>query len=142
MIALNTLLSKYRLMESSLQSKFSRNKVLLEELESSLAAVKVLVANNQQDYQYTFELGDTLFAEATIAQDTHKVGLWLGAGLMLEYDLPEAIGFLEEKAEERRAELTKNEHDMDFVRRQITTTEVTVARIYNLIVRQNQRAAV
>ena len=87
---------------------------------------------------YTFELGDTLYAKACIPAGERKVGLWLGAGILLEYELADACQFLDMKRTERKEELVKCAHDLDFIRRQITTTEVTVARLYNHVVRHSR----
>jgi prefoldin subunit 5 len=121
-------------MERSLQNKRERFTNLLKELETSINAVILLSEPGQR--HYNFELGDTLYGRAIIPDGDRKVGLWLGAGVMLEYELTEARSFLETKRDERKEELRKSEHDLEFIRKQITTTEVNLARLYNLTVRK------
>ena len=121
-------------MEKSLQNKRERFTNLLKELESSISAVTQLSEPGER--HYNFELGDTLYGRALIPDDDRKVGLWLGAGVMLEYKLNEARSFLEIKRDERKEELRKADHDLEFIRKQITTTEVNLARLYNLTVRK------
>ena len=103
------------------------------ELESSIGAIKAIQTNDSSDTKFTFELGDTLYGKASIPANS-KVGLWLGAGVMLEYEGGEAIEFLEIKLREREEEIGKVVCDLEFVRRQITTMEVNIARMYNYLV--------
>lgn len=136
------LASKYRLMEGSLRNKRDRFQGLHQELDDSLKALAMLSshAGTTTSIPYTYELGDTLYGHATLPPAAERnVGLWLGAGVMLEYPLGEARQFLQGKREERAEELRKVEHDLDFIRAQITTTEVTLARLYNHLVRQNKK---
>lgn len=123
-------------MEGSLRSKRERLAGLLQDLDLSINAVGQLA--DRSPCNFTFELGDTLYGRARIAavpeDGKRTVGLWLGAGVMLEYEMGEARHFLEHKQTERREELKKCEHDLEFIRRQITTTEVTIARLYNHLV--------
>jgi prefoldin subunit 5 len=118
-------------MEVSLKSKFDRFTNLQTELDSSYAAVNQL--SKSSELEYDFELGDTLYAKAKIPQGDQTVGLWLGAGVMLEYELPDAKEFLKSKLEERKEEIRKVTHDLEFVRKQITTMEVVIARLFNFI---------
>lgn len=122
-------------MEGGLRAKRERLVHLLAELDASYSAVEQLARPGE--LQYDFELGDTLFAKATIAEGPRTVGLWLGAGIMLEYELGDARAFLGGKRDDRQRELAHCEHDLHFVRRQITTTEVSLARLYNWTLRKN-----
>ena len=129
-------------MEGSLRNKRDRFQGLQQELDDSLKALAMLSSSSSSSSSptsYTYELGDTLYGHATLPPAAERnVGLWLGAGVMLEYPLGEARQFLQGKREERVEELRKVEHDLDFIRAQITTTEVTLARLYNHLVRQNK----
>ncbi len=122
------------MMEETLQRKRLRLEALIEELQGSLAALCQLEGG--EDLAYTFEIGDTLYARARIGRETSSVGLWLGAGVMLEYGVGEAKVFLGEKEGTRREELARCEHDLAFVRKQLTTMEVNMARLYNYAIRQ------
>lgn len=127
-------------MENSLRNKKERFTNLNQDLEMSINAVNQLA--DPSAHQFTFELGDTLYGRAAIAAVAEgaerQVGLWLGAGVMLEYSTVQARQFLEQKREERQEELRKCDHDLEFIRKQITTTEVTLARLYNHLVRQTK----
>lgn len=106
------------------------------EIESSIGAIKAIQTTNKEEsapIQFTFELGDTLYGKANVRANS-SVGLWLGAGVMLEYEGGEAIAFLETKLREREEEIGKVVCDLEFIRRQITTMEVNIARLYNYLV--------
>lgn len=128
------LLSKYRLMENSLRMKQQRMDAALEELESSISAVERVQMNSKQNVEtcFDYELGDTMYGSATIDADCAKVCLWLGAGVLVEYPFDEAVEFLKAKTEDRKQDLKQCSHDLIFVREQITTMEVNMARLYNL----------
>ncbi|EPS95605.1 Prefoldin subunit 3, partial [Fomitopsis schrenkii] len=85
----------------------------------------------------TFELNDTLYAEAEI-EDTDTVYLWLGANVMLSYKLPEAIALLRSKLEAAEASLKTVIEDLEFIREQITVMEVNTARVYNWDVKRRR----
>ncbi|KZT00239.1 Prefoldin subunit 3 [Laetiporus sulphureus 93-53] len=85
----------------------------------------------------TFELNDTLFAEAEL-EDTDTVYLWLGANVMLSYKLPAAIALLKSKLEAAEAGLESLVEDLEFLREQITVMEVNTARVYNWDVKRRR----
>jgi len=85
----------------------------------------------------TFELNDTLFAEADL-EDSDSVYLWLGANVMLSYTLEQAIDLLAAKLETARQGLETCIADQDFLREQITVMEVNTARVYNWDVKRRR----
>lgn len=123
---------KYRMMEAALRARETRYDASIAEIESSLEAVETL-RRTPTSLSYNFELGSTLYATAIIPPtESHRcIGLWLGGGIMLEFEVEEAISFLKNKLEERQRELSKVKHDLLFIRRQVTTMEVNMARLYN-----------
>lgn len=136
---MDALLSRYRLMESSLGTKYARIKATQSDLETSRSAIELLKSNKGAT-NITYELGDTLYGKAVVEESaTRKVGLLLGAGVILEYEASEAISLLREKLDTQSEEMRKCENDIDFVRRQITTMEVGIARIYNHIVQLSRK---
>lgn len=54
---------------------------------------------------------------------------------MLEYSIDEAEELLKKNLEDSRHALLQLESDLDFLKDQITTTEVNIARVYNWNVR-------
>ena len=69
--------------------------------------------------------------------------LWLGANVMLEYPRAEAISLLSQQLADAKTALATTVDDMGFLRDQITTTEVNMARVFNWDVkeRRKQKAA-
>lgn len=57
------------------------------------------------------------------------------ANVMLEYSIDEAEALLKKNLEDSRHALLQLETDLDFLKDQITTTEVNIARVYNYDVR-------
>jgi prefoldin subunit 5 len=76
-------------------------------------------------------LMDQVFTNARITPKTKNVCLWLGANVMLEYPLPEAEELLLKNRTLAEDKLTQIETDLEFLRSQITTTEVNMARVFN-----------
>ncbi|KAF8487576.1 Prefoldin subunit 3 [Gautieria morchelliformis] len=85
----------------------------------------------------TFELNDTLYAEAVL-EDSDVVYLWLGANVMLSYALPEAIQLLSSKSSAAERNRENAIQDMEFLREQITVMEVNTARVYNWDVKRRR----
>ena len=57
---------------------------------------------------------------------------------MLEYDLSDAEELLRKNKENALKNLSQIAHDLDFLRDQMTITEVTMARLYNWDVRKRK----
>ncbi len=85
-----------------------------------------------------FALSENVWANASIKNDTGKVCLWLGADTMVEYPYDEAIELLKKNLSNAEKYLESVESDLAFLKDQITTTEVNMARVYNENIRQKQ----
>lgn len=85
-----------------------------------------------------FLLADNLYCKASVPP-TDKVCLWLGANVMLEYDIDEAQALLEKNLSTATKNLDSLEEDLDFLRDQFTTTEVNMARVYNWDVKRRNK---
>lgn len=132
---------KYKFMEFNLLSKRKRLKVQIPDLERSVDMIKMLAKkkDNTEDFQTNFLLSEQVFMKASIAP-TDKVCLWLGANVMLEYTLNDAMELLNKNIETAKKNLGFVEHDLDFLRDQFTTTEVNMARVYNWNVKKRLAA--
>ena len=78
-----------------------------------------------------------VYAEAVIPP-TDKVCLWLGANVMLEYSLDDAEQLLTKNCESAEKNLREIAFDLDYLRDQMTITEVTMARLYNWDVKRRK----
>ncbi|KAL7979978.1 hypothetical protein Chor_004447 [Crotalus horridus] len=85
-----------------------------------------------------FLLADNVYCKASVPP-TDKVCLWLGANVMLEYDIDEAQALLEKNLSTATKNLESLEEDLDFLRDQFTTTEVNMARVYNWDVKRRNK---
>ncbi|XP_014251093.1 prefoldin subunit 3 [Cimex lectularius] len=124
--------SKYKFMEFNLTSKKNRLKVQIPDLERSIDMIRMLMnkKGETEDFELSFLLAEQCYLKASIPP-TDKVCLWLGANVMLEYPLDEAIELLEKNISNAKKNLERVENDLDFLRDQFTTTEVNMARVYN-----------
>ena len=86
-----------------------------------------------------FLLSDNIWAKARCPNDTGKVGLWLGANVMVEYTYDEALKLLAKNLSNAQNKIKETETDIDFLKDQITTTEVNLARVYNQGVLNNKK---
>ena len=87
--------------------------------------------SDAKEIKTNFLLSDNIWAKATVPNTTGKVGLWLGANVMVEYTYAEAIVLLGKNLHNAETKIQETTTDIDFLKDQITTTEVNLARIYN-----------
>ncbi|GIX70505.1 prefoldin subunit 3 [Caerostris darwini] len=124
--------SKYKFMEMNLFRKKRTLKRQIPDIKTSLDMLKLLKAKKESDetVETQFMMCDDLYVKAKVPP-TNKVGLWLGANVMLEYSLPDAETLLSKNLQTASKNLSQLEDDLDFLRDQLTTTEVNMARVYN-----------
>ncbi len=78
-------------MEAQLIRGRDSMKVKLPDIRKTLEAVKMLKERQKEEEQSkrevdtNFIIADNIWAKAKIPNDTGKVGLWLGANVMVEY---------------------------------------------------------
>ena len=118
--------------KAALEEKGDNEDDLDDELEES--------KYNPQELETTFSLQDTLFAKAIIKPaKVEEVYLWLGANVMVAYPLDEAEDLLLAKLDRAKESLKAAEEDLEFLRVQITTLEVAIARVHNWDVGEKRR---
>ncbi|KAH9904464.1 Prefoldin, subunit 3 [Xylariomycetidae sp. FL2044] len=133
------MISKYQFMELNLQRRISGLKDKMPDIQKTLDTVKFLKTRTESEpIETTFELNDTLYARASIPA-TEEVYLWLGANVMLSYPVDEAEELLISKLAAAKQSYANCEEDLEFLREQITTMEVAVARVYNWDVVQTRK---
>ncbi|KAI0844037.1 Prefoldin, subunit 3 [Daldinia vernicosa] len=134
------MISKYQFMELNLQRRVAGLKDKMPDIQKTLETVKFLKTRTEESdpIETTFELNDTLYAKASIPP-TEEVYLWLGANVMLAYPVDEAETLLTSKLAAAKQSYANCEEDLDFLREQITTMEVAVARVYNWEVVQKRK---
>lgn len=140
---MNELYQKYKFMEAQLVRGRDSLKVKLPDIKKTLESVQLLEdkhSQSEKELQSNFLIADNIWAKARIPNDTGKVGLWLGANVMVEYNFKEALALLEKNLENAMSRLGSTDDDINYLKDQITTTEVNIARIYNQAVANKQKA--
>ena len=118
----------------------------MPDIKKTLEIVRLLQQKSKEEeaerreMEANFLISDNIWARAKIPNDTGKVGLWLGANVMVEYSFEEALVLLERNLSNAMFRIKQTEDDIDFLKDQITTTEVNIARIYNQSVANKQKA--
>jgi len=130
---MNELYQKYKFMETQLIRGRESLKVKTPDIKKTLEMVRLLKDKHakEESMQTNFLISDNVWAKATIPNTTGKVGLWLGANVMIEYSYDEALALLEKNLVNAEIRLRSTEEDLNFLKDQITTTEVNIARVYN-----------
>ncbi|KAG7192579.1 uncharacterized protein KQ657_001679 [Scheffersomyces spartinae] len=151
MSAFQERLQQYKYMELSKQQQLADLNVKIPDIEKNLDIIEYLklkkdsVDNDDGDdnniIETNYELNDTLYTRASInVNDTNSVYLWLGAQVMLEYPLDEAVELLKSRLEKNQQQLTNVKEDLQFLKENITTMEVNTARLYNWDVERRKKA--
>jgi prefoldin subunit 5 len=137
---LQTNIQKYKFIEAQLIQRRTRTKAKLPELQKALDIVELLISKQGSGEGVTLDyaLADQVFAKAKV-DDVQHVNLWLGAGVMVEYTLEDAKEVLTSNISRSKANLEINQRDLDLMRNNITTTEVTCARVYNFDVERRRQ---
>ena len=139
---MNELYQKYKYMEQSIMRSRQSLKVKLPDIKKTLEMVAMLKSKydgDEKELKTNFLLSDNIWTKATVPNTSGKVGLWLGANVMVEYTYEEALKLLGKNLANAEQKLKETEQDMDFLKDQITTTEVNLARIYNQGVYNNKK---
>jgi prefoldin alpha subunit len=133
---------QFKRVESRLQQQRMRLEQKVPEIERALASVKLLEQRRQANEAtiVDYELADNVYARASVDAG-ECVYLWLGASVMLEYSTEEATSLLERNLENAKQSLERNRSDMDKLRESMTTTEVSMARVFNYGQKQRQSSA-
>lgn len=139
---LQRLYSAFKFIEQRLTQKKMKLKMKLPEIEKTYNSLMQMEAQSKLGEPLTthYELAQSIFAKATInVQENDKVCLWLGANVMLEYPRAEAITLLKQQFDDAKTALATTIDDMGFLRDQITTTEVNMARVFNWDVKNRRK---
>ncbi|CAL8139662.1 unnamed protein product [Orchesella dallaii] len=131
--------SRMKIIEANNVGTKRRLKTQIQELDKSLEMLEVLKQRKSENKEITnhFRLADHVYIKARIPP-VEKIGLWLGAKVMLEYDMDEGEELLVSKKAKAESNLKATQDIIDNVREQITVTEVNMARIYNWDVKRRQ----
>ncbi|CAG89464.1 DEHA2F16610p [Debaryomyces hansenii CBS767] len=139
-------LQQYKFMEVSKKQQLGDLNVKIPDIEKNLNIISHIKETKKSDdeedktIETNFELNDTLYTRAAIdASSLESVYLWLGAEVMLEYPLDEAIELLNDRLKSNTAQLGLVKEDLEFLKENITTMEVNTARLYNWDVERRKK---
>lgn len=140
-------LQQYKYMEVSKKQQLADLKVKIPDIEKNLQIIDFIKQKKENEdddnkiIDSNYELNDTLYMKASI--DTEKldsVYLWLGADVMLDYPLDEAVQLLNDRLSNNNTQLQLVKEDLDFLKENITTMEVNTARLYNWDVERRKKS--
>lgn len=136
---LQDLYTKYRYMQSSMATQKGSLKGKLPDITSAKDTVATLMSKTADGEEtiITYQLSDNIYTRAKVPP-TSTVCLWLGANCLLEYTLEEATELLTKNETNATSMLASIEEDLLFLRDQITTVEVNIARCHNYGVKVRQ----
>uniref|UniRef100_A0A915EKS0 Prefoldin subunit 3 n=1 Tax=Ditylenchus dipsaci TaxID=166011 RepID=A0A915EKS0_9BILA len=124
---------KYKIVEDSFVTQKEKMADSIADYKKSLAALEMLQEQKKvekESVEVTYKLDENIYSKALV-EDFSKVCVWLGANVMVEYELTEAQQMLTANLENIEKVNKDVEEELDFIRDQITTTEVNVAHLYN-----------
>jgi len=139
---LQRLYNAFKFIEQRLTQKKAKLKIKLPEITKTYNALVQMEEQSKLGEALTthYELAQSVFAKAKISvHENDKVCLWLGANVMLEYPRQEAIDLLGQQLSDAKEALNITIDDMGFLRDQITTTEVNMARVFNWDVKERRK---
>uniref|UniRef100_A0A2P2KNM2 Prefoldin subunit 3 n=1 Tax=Rhizophora mucronata TaxID=61149 RepID=A0A2P2KNM2_RHIMU len=138
-------LQQYKLVEMKLLAQQRDLQAKIPDIEKCLDVVATLQAKKGggEPFIADFEVSEGIYSRARI-EEAESVCLWLGANVMLEYSCEEATSLLQKNLDNAKASLEVLIVDLQFLRDQVTITQVTIARVYNWDVHQRriQQAAI
>ncbi|CAD8076959.1 unnamed protein product [Paramecium primaurelia] len=129
--------NKYKFMEAQLVKQRESMQNKLPEIERALSIVEHL-ENQKEDEVVDFLITDTIYSKAVLPKENKTVALWLGANVMVEFEFNEAKALLSSNKENASSNLRQFDEDIVFLKDQITTIEVNIARVYNANIRIQQ----
>jgi DNA repair exonuclease SbcCD ATPase subunit len=143
---------KYKFMESRVQAQKNGYLNKIPDIKTALEALQFLIDNKHVEKVETkFELADCMHMNAELTQH-RTVYLWLGvcffqrfcadflckAKVMLEYEYEEAVELLSNNLKSAETNLAGLVEELEFLKDQITITEVNLARLHNYSVAQKK----
>ena len=139
---LQRLYNSLKFIESKLVQEKAKMKVKVPELAKTVDSLVQMDAQAERGEELVthYELAQSVYAKARVKlPEEDKVCLWLGANVMLEYPRAEAIALLGQQFSDAKTALATVIDDMGFLRDQITTTEVNMARVFNWDVKERRK---
>lgn len=116
----------------------------IPDIKSALGVLEYLSQKKGEDsdkpIQTRFKLADCIHMDAELVEP-RTVMLWLGAKVMVEFEYEEATQLLQKNLKSAEVNLSNLNEDLSFLKDQITTSEVNLARLHNYSVALKKKQA-
>ncbi len=132
--ALHVLHSKYKFIEGRLLQQKKALVQKIPDIKTTLGAIRFLKkrkASDETTFETNYQLSDNVYSKATVDSKADRVFLWLGANVMLEYTYDEAETTLSTSLDSAKTQSDAVTRDLNFLKDQITISEVNIARVHN-----------
>ena len=106
-------------MEGQLVRQKASLKAKLPEIKRTLEMVAMLKQKHDgedKEVDTNFLISDNVWAKAKIPNTTGKVGLWLGANVMVEYTHADALVILTKNVANAQTKFAETEDDLDYLK--------------------------
>ena len=106
-------------MEGQLLRARQNLRVKLPDIKKTLEMVALLKKKSEsadKTVETNFLVSDNIWAKAKIPNDTGKVGLWLGANVMVEYTYDDAVKLLCKNLAQAEEKLAETDGDIDYLK--------------------------
>ncbi|KAL6746805.1 prefoldin chaperone 1 [Haematococcus lacustris] len=131
---------KFKMVEGQMLQRKARLMSKLPEIQKALDIVTVLHEQGSAgDMVLDYELAESVYAKTRVSKVKH-VNLWLGADVMVEYGLDEAKELLTNNLANCKANILNCNKDLEVVKDNLTTLEVSISRVWNFDVDRRRRA--
>eukprot|EP00461_Guttulinopsis_vulgaris_P001951 UN01952 len=120
-----------------LQQKRSMNQKI-PDIEAAINSLTYFENTDGDEVSTTFELSESAYIQAKVTKPD-SVLLWLGANVMVEYSRDEAKEMLTGNLATANQSVQDLQDHLDYLKDQITVSEVNVARIHNFKVELTQK---
>eukprot|EP01071_Lankesteria_metandrocarpae_P014323 Lankesteria_metandrocarpae@DN833_c0_g1_i1.p1 len=136
LVALQEIYGKYTFMQQSFASQLERMQDQTAKLKEPIDVLLGLIERRQneetEDRMVHYRLTETCYSQAKVpASDT--VFLWLGAGVLCEYPLDDAVQLLTKNLDAAKLQIEELEKDLAYLAKQVSYTEVNLSRVQNLV---------
>jgi len=123
---------KFKMVDSQFIQRKARLMTKLPEIQKALDIVTALLAKSgsPDGVVIDYELAESVYAKTKVS-NVRSVNLWLGADVMVEYSLEEAKELLGENLRNCKVNLSTVEADLEVIKDNMTTLEVSISRVWN-----------
>ncbi|CAJ0949160.1 unnamed protein product, partial [Mesorhabditis belari] len=133
---------KYKMIEAGMAQQRLRLMEKIPEFQNSLRLIDTLIEKKEkgESFETSPMISEEVWTKATV-KEPKTVSIWIGANIMVEYELDKAKQLIIKNHKKLNEQLAELNHELAFVKDQITTTEVNIAHVHNHVVKQRRLAS-